>query len=142
MRFDEVELEAVPLMIEDEPPAPVLPSSPSRSSDEASWWRRALAMFTDLSVFAALALALSPLLPQPLTFLPTVSLGGFVLVFSYYYFVGSWILWGKTIGGAIFDVRVSESARTVRGASMRWLILILAVSVTGTAAALWILSPR
>ena len=133
MRFDEVELEAVPLMLEDEPPAP-LPSSPT-THDDASLWRRALAMFTDLSVFAALALALSPLLPQPLEILPAVSLAGFVLVFSYYYFVGTWILWGKTIGGAIFDVRVQDSVRTVRGASLRWAIVIASVSVAGLAIA-------
>jgi len=134
MRFDEVELEAVPLMLEDEPPAP-LPSSPATPHDDASLWRRALAMFTDLSVFAALALALSPLLPQPLEILPAVSLAGFVLVFSYYYFVGTWILWGKTIGGAIFDVRVKDSVRTVRGASLRWAIVIASVSVAGLAIA-------
>ena len=133
MRFDEVELEAVPLMLEDEPIAPV-PSSPA-AHDDASLWRRALAMFTDLSVFAALALALSPLLPQPLEILPAVSLAGFVLVFSYYYFVGTWILWGKTIGGAIFDVRVKDSVRTVRGASLRWAIVIASVSVAGLAIA-------
>lgn len=139
MRFDEVELEAVPMMLEEEPAAPALPVSRPRTSDDASWWRRALAMFTDLSVFAALALALSPLLPQPLTWLPAVSLGGFVLVFSYYYFVGAWILWGKTVGGAIFDVRVHEGIRTVRGASLRWAIIVTAVSV---AAAALILSQR
>ena len=118
MRFDEVELEAVPLMLEDEPLAP-LPSSTPAAPDDASLWRRALALFTDLSVFAALALALSPLL----------------LVFSYYYFVGTWILWGKTIGGAIFDVRVKDSVRTVRGASLRWTILIASVSAAGLAIA-------
>lgn len=134
MRFDEVELEAVPLMLEEEPAAP-LPVPPPRGED-AALWRRLLALFTDLSVFAAMALALSPFLPQPFAWLPSASLAGFVIVFSYYYFVGTWILWGKTIGGAIFDVRVTDESRTLRGASLRWSLILLSVSAGALVAAL------
>jgi uncharacterized RDD family membrane protein YckC len=126
MRFDEVELEAVPLSIEEDAPAPPL-------SGDASRWRRLLALLTDLSLFAALALALSPLLPQPSTPMTIAALAGFVVVLSYYYFVGTWMLWGKTIGGAIFDMRViaDEGAMTLRDASMRWMAVYLSLLMGG-----------
>src|SRR5688500_18501772 len=125
MRLDEIELEAVqlggvePEVIAEPPPAPS-PAAPPRL-------RRMLALLTDLSLFAALSLALSPLLPQPYDWPQLAALGGFVLVMSYYYFVGAWMLWGKTIGGAIFDVRVATA--TLREASLRWTILIATVLV-------------
>jgi hypothetical protein len=55
------------------------------------------------------------------------ALAGFIIVLSYYYFVGAWMLWGKTIGGAIFDVRVET--RTLRAASLRWTWLVLGVAI-------------
>lgn len=127
MRFDEVELEAVPLGVIEEEVTPV------SETNEASRGRRLLALLTDLSLFAALALALSPLLPQPFALLPALALAGFVVVLSYYYFVGSWLLWGKTIGGAIFDVRVvaDEGAMTLRDASMRWAAVYLSLATAG-----------
>jgi uncharacterized RDD family membrane protein YckC len=129
MRFDEVELEAVPLGgIEEAVPAAVV-----ETSGDAARWRRMLALLTDLSLFAALVLVLSPLLPQPLAWMPLAALAGFVVVLSYYYFVGSWLLWGKTIGGAIFDVRVvaDEGAMTLRDASMRYLAIYLSFALGG-----------
>lgn len=127
MRFDQVELETVPL-VGDEVPA--------KPSHAAPWLRRLLALLTDLSLFAALALALLPLLSEPGAWLPRLSLAGFVTVFSYYYFVGSWILWGKTVGGAIFDVRVASNqpgAISVRAASLRWAGLCLSLLTAGLA---------
>jgi uncharacterized RDD family membrane protein YckC len=127
MRFDEVELEPVPLI--DEPLVSADAEADAGAAPErpASWWRRGLALLTDLSLFAALALALSPLLPQPALWTHLASLAGFAIVLSYYYFVGSWMLWGKTIGGAIFDVR--RPTMSLRAASMRWAagLLVLAV---------------
>ena len=130
MRFDEVELEAVPLVLDDEPAAPI---PTTNATGDAARWRRLLALLTDLSLFAALTLALSPLLPQPLTWMPAAALAGFVVVLSYYYFVGTWLLWGKTIGGAIFDVRViaDDGAMTLRDASLRWAAVYLALLTCG-----------
>src|SRR5436305_12391571 len=99
MRFDEMELELTP-PISDDPPA----SSPP--ADDAPRTRRMLALLTDLSLFAALTLALAPLLPPSRDLFAITALAGFVIMISFYYFVGSWLLWGKTIGGAIFDARV------------------------------------
>src|SRR6478672_7511075 len=119
-RFDEIELEPVPLI--EEPVA--LTAAPSPTTGSAPLFRRLLALLTDLSLFIALTLALSPLLPLTRTTLSIVALAGFVLMTSYYYFAGTWLLWGKTVGGAIFDVRVvaeTQTAMSVRSASMRWL---------------------
>ena len=125
MRFDEVELESVPLGIEEPPPP---------SSDVARRDKRLLALLTDLSLFAAIALALSPLLPQPFAWPHIAALAGFVIVLSYYYFVGTWMLWGKTIGGAIFDVRVvpeEDGAMSLRDASVRWVAVYVSLALGG-----------
>jgi uncharacterized RDD family membrane protein YckC len=129
MRFDEVELEAVPLGNVEEPVA-VEPNA----DPHAPRGRRLLALLTDLSLFAALVLALSPLLPQPYAWTHLASLAGFVVVISYYYFVGTWLLWGKSIGGAIFDVRVvpaHDRAISLRDASMRWAATYLSLLTVG-----------
>jgi len=130
MRFDEMELEPVPMGIEEEAP----PAVGAGSEGEARRGKRLLALLTDLSLFAALVLVLSPLLPQPSHWPHLASLAGFVVVLSYYYFVGTWMLWGKTIGGAIFDVRVvpdTEGAMSLRDASLRWLGVYLAIATGG-----------
>ena len=138
MRFDEVELEAV--LVPDV--VPVASAAPP-STDDAPRWRRLLALCTDLSLFAALSLALSPLLPSSFPWMQTAALAGFVVVLSYYYFVGSWLLWGKTIGGAIFDVRVAaEGAMTLRDASVRWAAVYLSLLTCGLGFALAILPSR
>jgi uncharacterized RDD family membrane protein YckC len=121
MRFDEIELEGLQ---EIEAPTPTA---------DAAWYKRALALLTDLSLFAALILALSPLL-RPNHWLSAAALAGFVIVVSYHYFVGSWLLWGKTIGGAIFDVRVVASgaeAMALTDATKRWLALYLSLLTGG-----------
>lgn len=124
MRFDEVELEAVPLGIEAETETP--------GDDVATpWFRRLLALLTDISLFAALTLALAPLLPPSPSWMAIAALAGFVVMISFYYFVGAWMLWGKTIGGAIFDVRIAPAP--LRDAAMRWLVLVATVSATGFA---------
>jgi uncharacterized RDD family membrane protein YckC len=121
-RFDEIELELVPLGGDEAPANSIAPR-----------FKRLLALLTDLSLFVALTLALSPLLPQPRTWVHLTALGGFVVVMSYYYFVGSWLLWGKTIGGTIFDVRViaNEGAMSLRAASARWAALSFSLVTAG-----------
>lgn len=114
MRFDEVELEAVPISEE-----------PIVVGDDAAvpWYKRLLALLTDLSLFAALSLALHPLLPDGAQWMAIAALAGFLIVVSYYYFVGTWLLWGKTVGGAIFDVKVVSTHRAampLRDATLRW----------------------
>lgn len=96
MRFDEVELQ--PATFDDDSAAPP-PSAP------ASFFRRLAALLIDLSLFAALGLALSPLLPASMSAISIASLAGFLIIIAFYYFAGTRALWGKTIGGAIFDVR-------------------------------------
>jgi uncharacterized RDD family membrane protein YckC len=131
MRFDEVELEMVPLGTEEVVAASAPVSVPA---GEAPRMKRLLALLTDLSLFAALVLALSPLLPQPAGWKHYASLAGFVIVLSYYYFVGTWMLWGKTIGGAIFDVRVvaeDRGAMSLSSASARWAATYLSLALGG-----------
>src|SRR5688572_1719798 len=103
MRFDEIELQAVPL---GAVAAPVSEATVDAPDDSAPRMRRMLALLTDLSLFAALTLALTPLLPAARNTMAIAGLAGFVVMMSYYYFAGAWLLWGKTAGGAIFDVRV------------------------------------
>jgi len=140
MRFDEVELEAVPLGGIEENAPPVV----AEATGDAARWRRMFAFLTDLSLFAALVLALSPLLPQPLTWMPVAALAGFAVVVSYYYFVGAWLLWGKTIGGAIFEVRVvaEDGAMTLRDASVRWVAVYLSLALGGLGFLLALLPSR
>lgn len=138
MRFDEIELDAVPLGIEDD-------AAPRIATERAPLSRRLLALLTDLSLFAAIVLALLPLLPQPYGWIQVASLAGFVVVLSYYYFVGAWMLWGKTVGGAIFDIRVvaeNEGAMSLRDASIRWAAVYLSLLMAGIGFALAALPSR
>ena len=129
-RFDEVELQAaVPIAAE-------IPAVMTDADDEstAPRLRRLFALLIDLSLFAALTLALSPLLPPARTITSMTALAGFVLMTSYYYFAGSWLLWGKTVGGTIFDVRIvpaNDSAMSVKSVSMRWLGVLLSLLTGG-----------
>jgi len=129
-RFDEIVLEPVPVI--EEPPAPA--PAPDPAGDNAPRFRRFLALLTDLSLFVALTLALSPLLPMTRSFVSIAALAGFVLMTSYYYFAGTWLLWGKTVGGAIFDVKVvgeTQTAMSVRAATFRWIGFIGSLLTAG-----------
>ena len=128
-RFDEVELQAVPL-IEDALPSPIVLDS---SSPHASRFSRLLALLTDLSLFAALSLSLSPLLPPSRNAIPVGALTGFVLMTSFYYFVGTWLLWGKTVGGTIFDVRVvaRDGSMSFKAATLRWIGVLVSLLTGG-----------
>lgn len=135
-RFDEVELEPV-----------VLAESETRSTgvSHASRLRRLVALLTDLSLFVALALALSPLLPNSRNWMALAGIAGFVIIVSYYYFVGTWLLWGKTIGGTIFDVKVIAAGYEVmalKRTTLRWLGVFLSVITGGIGFALALLPSR
>jgi|ERR1051326_8519150 uncharacterized RDD family membrane protein YckC len=134
MRFDEMELESVPSIAE---PPVILDVV-----DDAPRFKRLFALLTDLSLFVALALALSPLLPPARDWFSVASLAGFVMIVSYYYFVGTWLLWGKTIGGAIFDVRVAAEPMTLGRASMRWVAMLLSFATAGIGFLLALLPSR
>jgi len=93
-----------------------------------------LALFIDLSLFVALTLALSPLLPGNRTITTIAALAGFVILTSYYYFAATWLLWGKTVGGAIFDVKVigdGDGVMSVKAASLRWIGLVASLLTAG-----------
>lgn len=124
-RFDEIELDSGPVVEPLEVAATDAPGAPRL--------RRMAAAITDLSLFVAVAFLLLPLLPTPVAWPHVAALCGFALMLSYYYFVGAWMLWGKTIGGAIFDVRVvaGGTAISFRDASLRWLGLCLSLLTAG-----------
>jgi uncharacterized RDD family membrane protein YckC len=128
-RFDEIELQAVPLGAVAADTA-----APATARTSAPWLKRLLAFLTDLSLFAALAFALMPLVPASRDILSVAALAGFIVVVSFYYFVGSWMLWGKTVGGTIFDVRViGEDGESLPlwGATMRWAALWISMLTCG-----------
>ena len=102
MRFDEIELQPVTFDVDAATP-------PSPEPVRASIFRRFAALLIDVSLFAALALALSPLLPASMSAISIASLAGFLIIIAFYYFAGTRALWGRTIGGAIFDVRATRS---------------------------------
>src|SRR5258707_15890253 len=106
MRFDEIELQPGTFDDADAPPP--------RASTSASFIRRAAALLTDLSLFAALGMALAPLLPSSMSAVSIASLTGFLIIVAFYYFAGMRALWGRTIGGAIFDVRTAKTKRVAR----------------------------
>src|SRR5437763_16858715 len=97
MRFDEVELQPATFDVDSATPPPAAPVRASIS-------RRFAALVIDVSLFAALALDLSQLLPASMSVLSIASLAGFLIILAYYYFAGTRALWGRTIGGAIFDI--------------------------------------
>lgn len=135
-RFDEIELEPV-VLDEPETSLPVVSHAPR--------FRRLVALLIDLSLFVALALALSPLLPNSRNWMALGGIAGFVIIVSYYYFVGMWLLWGKTIGGTIFDVKVvaaGNDAMALKRTTLRWLGVFLSLITGGIGFALALLPSR
>ena len=68
-----------------------------------------------------------------------------MILTSYYYFAGAWLLWGKTAGGAIFDVRVvraSGAPMSVGAASLRWAGVYVSLLTGGIGFALAALPSR
>jgi hypothetical protein len=127
-RFDEIELQSTPFELVEAPPVE------SAGVVRASRSRRLLALLTDVSLFIALGLALSPLLPPSRNAVSIGALVAFVVLISFYYFVGSWLLWGKTIGGTIFDVKViaiGATAMPFKRATQRWAALYVSIASAG-----------
>ena len=132
-RFDEIELELEPETFE-------VPETTASAIEHAPRFRRFLSILTDLSLFVALSLALSPLLPDSMHWQTVAALAGFIVVVSYYYFAGTWLLWGKTIGGTIFDVKViaasAKDSMAFKRVTLRWLGLYLSLFTGGIGFAL------
>lgn len=145
VRFDELELFKGPEEISEVPHAVTTEAPPEPaivSVTPAPRWRRVIAFATDASLFLALALAMSPLLEIRGSFEATLvaewpALGGlaaFILLLSFHYFVLSWAIWGRTIGGSIFDVRVASldaSPLDFRRSSLRWVWMLGSIATFG-----------
>ena len=136
-RFDEVELRKDPLN-EADPPKELV----SRTLQESGRLRRFMTAAIDLSIFAALLLALSPLLTfgESLAdtiagqWMPMLGMFLFVLMLSYFYFAGSWLLWGKTVGATILETKVvgqTSGKVSLRAASLRWVGVFLSILTAG-----------
>lgn len=115
---------------------------PDSAARSAPILKRMLAFLTDLSLFAALALALSPLLSQRATLADTLAhewpavlgFAGFLLLFSLYYFAGCWTIWGKTIGGTIFETAIVDfdgGPIELGAATKRWASTLLSLAIGG-----------
>ncbi|MBI2213602.1 MAG: RDD family protein [Acidobacteria bacterium] len=148
VRFDEMELFKDPA---EEPataranatreePAPK--AATAHELAPAPRWRRSLAFATDASLFLALALAMSPLLNLRVDVTETVraewpallAFVGFITLLSFHYFVVSWAIWGRTVGGSIFDTRVTlvdGSPIDFRNATLRWVWMLVSVATCG-----------
>lgn len=152
-RFDEIDLLQEPTP-EEKPPIRRTPARKRGASDApagtnetglprpASILKRMLAFLTDLSLFAALALALSPLITQRATAADTFArdwpaifgLAGFLLLLSLHYFAGCWTIWGKTVGGTIFETAVIDAHGgpiELGAASKRWASTLLSLALGG-----------
>ena len=141
MRFDEIELQSVPLGGIEQPAEPAA----NPGGQAAPRFKRLLALLIDLSLFVATAVALAPLLPLSAGWVGYAGLGGFIFVTSYYYFVGMWLIWGRSVGGAIFDVRIvpaGTDALSLKGASLRWAGTCLSIATAGLGFALAALPSR
>ena len=144
VRFDEMELFKGPAADpEPEPAAETRQATePVAGFVAAPRWRRALAFGTDASLFLALALAMSPLLDFRATAADTLraewpafsAFAAFILLLSFHYFVVSWAVWGRTIGGSIFDTRIAlvdGAPIDFRNASLRWLWMLVSIATCG-----------
>ena len=132
-RFDEIELfpDSFPaeMVVHS---APIAVPDSSSSDLTAPLGKRVLTALADFALFLALALVLTPLLP---TFnwenwSAWTSFGGFLLLVSFFYFVGSWLIWGKTVGGALFDVRIvgdDGEPATFEASAKRWVAMLASV---------------
>lgn len=130
-RFDEIEL----IGTERSPSASVRDEkgAPPPEAD-APLWRRALALGLDLSLLGALVLTLGPLLPTGIDLRAALAIAGFLAIFSLCYFTSGWMVWGRTLGGAVANVRVVTDDHlgvTFRRSFLRWTGLVLSLVTAG-----------
>ena len=130
-RFDEVELLSPLIVSEDTAPIE------TESDRRAGRIRRSSVFLSDLSLFVALAVALSTMI-SPLRMedaLPQwFALAGFLVLIAYFYHAGAWLLWGRTIGGAIFDLKITSidgDSLDLSKASRRFAGMILSILLGG-----------
>lgn len=145
VKFDELELFKGPDEVLQGPrpvTTEVMEQPPVAAAVPAPRWRRTLAFATDASLFLALTLAMSPLLEIRPTFEATVraewpallSFAAFILLLSFHYFVVSWAVWGRTVGGSIFDTRVaSEDGSPIdfKSSARRWGWMLASIATCG-----------
>lgn len=126
-RFDEIELHGHREIETVEPPV--------TAAHDAPLMRRMISFIIDLSLFVAAAVALSPIIPEGEgANVARLAVLGFLVLVSLYYLSLGWMVWGKTIGGAIMDIRVvSQSLGDVnlRRASRRWAGTLLSILTLG-----------
>lgn len=127
-RFDEIELHGR----EGSKPADRLEGP---RLEPAGILSRAVAFIIDLSLFVAAAIAMSPIIPPGHGSLPArLAIVGFLILVSLYYLGLGWMVWGKTIGAAIADVRVVSDDLgdvNVSQATRRWAGTILSLLTLG-----------
>ena len=145
VRFDELELFKDPAETPESSPRAVtaeVHAQPALELVAAPRWRRVLAFATDASLFMALALAMSPLLEIRPSFEATLraewpalaSFVAFMLLLSFHYFVVSWAVCGRTVGGSIFDTRVATldgTAIDFRSSALRWAWMLVSIATVG-----------
>ena len=62
------------------------------------------------------------------------SFAAFMLLLSFHYFVVSWSVWGRTVGGSIFDTRVASldgTAIDFRSSALRWAWMLVSIATGG-----------
>ncbi len=125
-RFDEIELRGT---------ASEMPELPATISRQAPLMRRMIAFVIDLSLFIAAAVAMSPIIPEgDSANSARLAVVGFLFIVSLYYLSLGWMVWGKTIGAAIMDIRVvSQNLGDVdlRRAARRWAGTVLSILTLG-----------
>jgi uncharacterized RDD family membrane protein YckC len=97
--------------------------------------RRMIAFIIDFSLFIAAAIAMSPIIPEGEdATIARLAVVGFLVIVSLYYLSLGWMVWGKTIGGAIMDIRVvslSLGDVDLRRAARRWAGTMLSILTFG-----------
>lgn len=130
-RFDEIEL--IGTARPSSASVPVENGAP-RPESGAPLWRRALALGLDLSLLGALVLTLGPLFPMGIDLRAALAIAGFVATFSLCYFTSGWMVWGRTLGGAVANVRVVTDDHlgvTFRRSFLRWTGLVISLATAG-----------